>query len=363
MVVRAGHPPSSCDFVAYWATGQQFAHHLNPYDAAALIRLENAAGLGRVQPCYMRNPPWALPLTLPLGLLSAGRAVLPWSLLMLAILVVAVRITRTTLNLSGTGLEFLGYAFPPALLCVVMGQTSLFLLLGLVLFLRLHRTRPLAAGAALWLCTLKPHLFLPFGLVLLLWIVVTRSYRILLGTGIAGTLNVLLVQWRDPAVFRQYLHWAVSSGIEHQPVPCLGVLLRNWLDPAAPWLAFVPAGLACLWAVPYFWQRRDCWDWREHGSLLMLVSLVAAPYCFVFDQSLALPALLYGASRARSRWPIVLLAGLFIAMEIQPILAPQLLSPGWRQLSAGVTWLVWYVGVRLFDRAADGVEVPRAWAT
>lgn len=137
-----------------------------------MARLEHAAALRDGTPCYKRNPPWALPLTLPLGLVSERVGILPWSLLMLGLLLISVRLMWGMVGRPGTRLDLLGYAFPPALLCAVMGQTSLFLLLGLVLFLRLHRTRPFWAGAALWLCTLKPHLFLPFGIVLLIWIVV-----------------------------------------------------------------------------------------------------------------------------------------------------------------------------------------------
>ena len=50
------------------------------------------------------------------------------------------------------------------------------MLLGLVLFLRLHRSSPFLAGVSLWLCLLKPHLFVPFGIVLIVWAIVTRSY-------------------------------------------------------------------------------------------------------------------------------------------------------------------------------------------
>lgn len=38
------HLAGSRDFVVYWATGQQLAHHANPFDAAAMDRLEHAAG-------------------------------------------------------------------------------------------------------------------------------------------------------------------------------------------------------------------------------------------------------------------------------------------------------------------------------
>ena len=32
------------DFIAYWAAGQQLAHHANPYDSTEVLRIEHAAG-------------------------------------------------------------------------------------------------------------------------------------------------------------------------------------------------------------------------------------------------------------------------------------------------------------------------------
>jgi hypothetical protein len=346
VLAQKGGLPSSCDFASYWATGQQLAHHANPYDASVMGDLERTAGYTGQGSYYMRNPPWALPLVLPLGYVSARIAVLPWSLLMLGLLFLSVQLLQPVLGLSGWQLRLLGCAFPPALQCVVVGQTSLFVLLGLVLFLRLHRTRPVWAGAALWLCTLKPHLFLPFGLILLVWIILTRQYRILLGAVAAAAASCLAALWIDPAGFSQYWRWAHDSGISAQPVPCLGVLLRRLIDPGAQWLVFVPAILACAWALAYFWPRRASWDWIENGSLLMLVSIVAAPYCFLFDQSLALPAVLYAASRTSSRRMLAALAVLYLLVEIVPWFhfGPTAYFYSW--LWQAPAWLAWYVLAR-----------------
>ena len=76
--------PGYCDFVSYWATGQQLTHYANPYDGAALLQLERSAGMpSQFGVLYMRNPPWALPLAYPLGFLSARAAFLVWNLLLL----------------------------------------------------------------------------------------------------------------------------------------------------------------------------------------------------------------------------------------------------------------------------------------
>ena len=138
--------------------------------------------------------------------------------------------------------------------------------------------------------TLKPHLFLPFALVLLVWIVVSRSYRILAGGVAAFALGGLVTACIDPAAWSQYAYYMRTSVVTHEFTPCLGDLLRDSINPAAEWLAFVPAVLGCIWALAYFWPRRHTWDWLENGSLLMLVSLLVAPFGWIFDQSLAIPA-------------------------------------------------------------------------
>ena len=67
-----GKTAGTRDYVVYWATGQQFAHHANPYDHDQLIRLERSAGFPKENPAlFMRNPPWALPITLPLSFVGS----------------------------------------------------------------------------------------------------------------------------------------------------------------------------------------------------------------------------------------------------------------------------------------------------
>ena len=336
------HLAGSRDFVVYWATGQQLAHHANPFDAAAMDRLEHAAGFTGTGSYFMRNPPWSLPLALPLGFMSARVAALPWSLLMLGLLALSVRMLWTMFGRPRTHIEWLGYCFPPALICVIAGQTALFLLMGLTLFLRLHRTRPFWAGAALWLCTLKPHLFLPWAAVLLLWIVVERQWRIVAGAVAALAASCALTTIIDPAAWSQYLHWAHRSGISHEFMPCFSVLLRDTVNPAAHWLVFVLPAIGCVWALAYFWPRRHRWDWMEHGNLVMLVSILVAPYCWIWDHSLAIPALLYGAWQSPSRKVLAALAVLLIALELQPYVFQVGLNSK-LFLWPAVAWILWYV--------------------
>ena len=344
------------DYIVYWATGQQLAHHGNPYDGAALSRLERGAGFEGSESFYMRNTPWSLPLALPFGYVGAQEAALPWSLLLLGLLVVSVRLLRSLFGSAGGHLDWLGYCFPPALFCIILGQTSIFLLLGLALFLRLHKRHPFAAGAALWFCSLKPHLFLPFGVALLVWIVVSRSYRILYG-GIAGmAAGAIVTACIDPNFMAQYVYYMRTSVVTHEFTPCLGDVLRDSINPAAEWIAFTPSLLGCIWALAYFWPRRHTWDWFENGGLVMLASIFVAPFGWVFDQSLAIPAILFAVSRNPSRMPLSVLALLYILIEIQIISPFGLHSAAY--LWTAPAWLVWYLFARASANKAAAGSLP-----
>jgi hypothetical protein len=346
------HLSGGRDYVVYWSTGQQLVHHANPYDPVVMGQLERYAGYsGKPGSYYMRNPPWGLPLALPLGFVGPRLGALPWSLLMLAIMIYCVRTLWKMFGAPGTHLNWLGYCFPPALQCVVMGQTSLFLLLGLALFLRFCKTRPLAAGAALWLCTLKPHLFLPFGLVMLVWILLARQWRVLAGALTALAVSCGITEIIDPQAWAQYSQWVHTSGISNEFIPCLSVELRQLINPTASWLVLPLSVLGGIWALWYFWQHRHEWDWLEHGNPLMLVSILVAPYCWIYDQSIAMPAVMYAAWRSRSRTAVATLAVIYLGLEIQPFFVEGLHSHLY--LWPAPVWLAWYIYAR---RAGSSVS-------
>jgi hypothetical protein len=330
------------DFVVYWATGQQLAHHANPYETEAMGQRERGAGLDpRYGILYMRNPPWGLPITLPLGYLGVRVGAFLWSLTLLGFLLLSVRLIGDLHGQPRSLLNWLGYSFSPALMCVIVGQTSLFALLGLALFLRMQARRPFVAGMALWLCTLKPHLFLAFGLVLAIWIVMAKRYRVVLGLAVAMAASLGLTWLIAPAAWTEYAQMIRISGIEKEFIPCLGVALRFWVNPRLTFLQYLPSLLGCVWAVAWYWRRRGSWNWNLDGGLLLLVSVVCAPYCWLFDQALAIPALLYGAYITRSR---LLLAGLAlgsVAIEAALVLGVKLPSPLF--VWTAPAWLLWYL--------------------
>jgi hypothetical protein len=342
VVPFTGNIAGARDFVVYWATGQQLVHHANPYDPESMGRIERSAGLAAgYGVLYMRNPPWGLALALPLGFVGLRSGALLWSLVLIGCLAASVRILWLMHGRPRNQLHWLALSFAPALECLIVGQTSLFALLGLVLFLRLNGARPFLAGMSLWLCALKPHLFVPFGVVLLAWIVVSKSYKILAGALVAMAASCALTYLICPMAWAEYSQMVRASGIEKEFIPCLSVVLSLRFSPHTMLLQYLPAVLCCAWAMTYFWPRRHTWDWTKQGSLVMLASLFAAPYCWVFDQVLALPALLQGAYRTQSRKLLAILGFASVLIDIGLVCGIRFISPLY--LITAPAWLAWYL--------------------
>jgi hypothetical protein len=350
----AGNLAASRDFVSYWATGQQLVHHANPYDRDAVSALEHSAGLTEKAVLIMRNPPWALPFVYPLGFLGLRVAAILWTLLLLACFLISIRMVRELYGSIPNRIHWLGFAFTPAVICLTMGQTSLFTLLGLVLFLRFYSSRPFVAGAALWLCALKPHLFLPFAAAMVAWIVVSRRFKLFAGAAATLALSSAAAFLIYPTGWQDYARMMRSPAVENDFIPCLADAMRHWLRPQAAWLQYLPVALCCLWALVYFWRRRAAWDWLTCGSPLMLVSLLAAPYCWLYDQCLAIPALLEGAYATRSRNLLTVLALAILVMDIE-LCAVKITSPLY--LWTAPAWLVWYL---LASGRSDKASRPSA---
>jgi hypothetical protein len=199
-------------------------------------------------------------------------------------------------------------------------------------------------------------LFLPFGLVLLIWIFVSRQWRILAGALTAIAVSCVVTEIIDPLAWVQYAHWAHTSGIANEYIPCLSVELRELINPSAKWLVLPLSVLGGIWAVIYYWPRRHDWDWLEHGNVVMLVSILVAPYCWIYDQSLAMPALMYGAWRSSSRKVVAVLALLYIWLEIQPFYTPGLHSHWY--LWPAPAWLAWYLYARWEEKRATVPATP-----
>jgi hypothetical protein len=353
----AGHR----DFVEYWAAGQQLAHHANPYDRDALLLVERKADFPSGQPAMiMPNPPVALALVAPLGYLSPLRAELLWCSLLLAGLIASVWAMRRLHKRPASALDLLAYFFAPALCCLLTGQMSMLVLVGLAFFLLWNGPRPMLAGCALAFCALKPHLLLPFGIVLLAWIFQTRRYRLLAGAALALALAFAVALILDPHALADYRQMMALARVDRVAIPCLSNALRRAVAPDAMWLQYLPAVLGCIWAMVYYRRHRFHWDWTKHGSLLALVSLIVAPYSWFTDQVVVVPALLHALYTTRSRTlvSVLALASAIVQLSIFGGGTRMLHSP-WLLLTAPF-WLGWYLlATRSAQESFSSIDIPR----
>lgn len=330
------------DFIGYWVAGQQIVHEADPYNANQVLRLEESVGLGNLQIKITPSPPIGLALVLPLGFLGAKAGLVFWMLVELACLSLSLWAIWQLAGRPPSRLHLLGYLFAPALACFMAGQIGIFLLLGLSLFLLWRETRPFLAGAALLPMTLKPHLFLPVALVLLLWAILQHRSRIFVGLLAASAASFALVLTFDPHVWSQYSAMLHANLMQDRFAPTLSAYLRWDIAPAAVWLEYLPTVLATFWALGYFWTRRGRWNWLHHGLLVVLLGIVCAPYAWLTDEAVLLPAVLLGVYRARATGRSLLPIALFAVVALIELYANVRIT-SWYYTWTAPAWLAWFI--------------------
>ncbi|HEU5350989.1 MAG TPA: glycosyltransferase family 87 protein [Terracidiphilus sp.] len=348
------------DFIGYWATGQQLARHANPYDAAAMMRLEQAQGYTLPAPRITPSPPVAFLLLLPLGWMGAKWGLIAWLLVQMGCVGLSVWLLwrmfgRPDLKQESrpgsrpnsrpdSRLHFAGLLFAPVLACLEAGQIGIFFLLGMMVFLVFHEKRPAVAGAGLLLCALKPHLFLPFVLVLALWMLAHRvqGAKMLAGFLTFLALNTAVTLWFDPHVWTQYLAMMHGSGIENRLTPTLGEGLREIFGQRVVWLQWAPEVVGCVWAVTYFWRRRAHWSWLDEGLRVLLVGVVCTPYEWLTDEAVVLPAVVAGMFRAEARGRSLVPIAVAGTVALVELMAGVQIT-GWGYVWTPLAWLGWYV--------------------
>jgi hypothetical protein len=330
------------DFIEYWAAGQQLIHGANPYDGAVILQLERSAGFTQEHPQITYSPPMALFLFLPLGLVSANTGLVLWFLAMLASLAASVRMLWKLNGCPANSLHLLSYCFAPVMACIMAGQLGIFLLFCVVFFLYFYKLRPFLAGAVLLICALKPHLFLPFAIALLLWILGHKAYRILAGFFATLLIGCALLLYLDSHIWREYQRMMHATSVLHVWIPTLSVLFRTLINANAIWLEFLPEAGACVWVVWFYWTRKSSWDWMDQGLLVLLISAVCTPYGWFTDEAMLIPAVLAGIYRAdksgRSLLPFGFIAGVAM-LEVFAKLSVSSIYFLWTTPA----WLGWYL--------------------
>jgi hypothetical protein len=297
------------DFAEYWTAGQLNAAGRNPYSGANVREVQRGLGLDDTA-IMMWNPPWAISLMMPIGLLPFRTAYGVWVVVHLVLVIASAHLLWSGFG-GAPRLRWVAYllalTFTPTIFVIGSGQITAVVLFGLAGFLYFARNnRPFAAGACAALTAVKPHLLALFAVWLLLD--ATRSSfarRILLGGIVVGGLACIAPTVTNPEVWSQY--WEAThapSSADHHHIsdwkpPLVGWWLRQavpgqpfavqWLPLAAILLPFIAWQLLSKKQVS---ERLDSLPW------IVGVSLVAAPYgAWSFDLVLLLVPVLATAAR------------------------------------------------------------------
>jgi hypothetical protein len=297
----------TADILSFWAGARLFLQGDNPYDYQLLIN-EAALATGRPNPGVgdIWIPPWVFGAIWPFGLVSFDIIRPLWLIISILIFAICLKLFSLTTTdrskqpawvFSPPDLVFLSL-FYPFLLTIWLGQINPFIVIGLFLFLWLRcQNFPLAsiaAGVALSLLLIKPHLLFLVLLAVLVEGVVTRSLKVWLGVVIGFlTLNIPAFIFR-PEIWNAYYARPTLNHLLSWMTPTLSYLLAYSVGENTLLIRFLPLILAAvvLSLVAFRTVRA-----QNELSLDVLVSCVGWSLCvtlysWTYDFVLLLPVAL-----------------------------------------------------------------------
>jgi hypothetical protein len=137
-----------------------------------------------------------------------------------------------------------------------------------------------------------------------------------LGGGLlTGLLAIGVALLLNPHVLSQYYYTFTHQPPAQYRSPTLGMALRLLLGEEHFRLQFLAMIPGVVWLALYWKRNRDAWDWSEHLPMLLLASMVTAPYgAWLFDLVILLvPILQRAAAVRRDDWQLPL--GIFAALN------------------------------------------------
>jgi len=291
--------PGVRDFVEYWSASRLLLNGSNPYAPNELLKLQQTVGWPGATALIMWNPPWTFPLTLPFGLLSYSLGQFVWLMVQLLITLIC---TKLLANLYGRSsgpcrIEWgIALSFVPTIFVLVIGQISPMVLAGITGFLVFEsKGKRLAAGLALAVVAIKPHLLYLFWLALLFWLCREGHWRIMLGALMAFLIFALVPLYFDRNIYGQYFELYTLKGILQpfdQATPTLRNIFPLLLGRSERWLQGLPTLFGIAWLL-YYWRRhRTQWHWSEELPLVLLVSVTTSFFAWTYDYVVFIPALI-----------------------------------------------------------------------
>ena len=353
------------DFIEYWAAFQIAEAGGNPYSAPAMLAVEQAAGRIDPTPVMMWNPPWLLELLRPILAQTMRRSAAIWIsanivLATAACLLIAHGFRREALTAGDLIPAMIGSVVSfPAVLTIQLGQVSLLLLFGVaLLYWGLRRGHDIAAGLALMLLSVKPHLFVMVVALVAIVVIRDRRWRIV-ASAVAATGAIVLITWLRSASLLSWWVESLSGTPDGVPAavtwrtPNLPNVVRDlaahWTGNTPSWpLTVIPiAALVC--GAFWMWRRSHHRSLDELFPMVLCLSVITAPFGWTFDHVvLAVPQVIITmraftlVERTTQRWALV-----FMTLLCHVALVMQLALTGtdysalwWYPLAVLAIWML-----------------------
>ncbi len=288
----------SSDFLAYWSASHLVVSGGNPYDHKSLSDLEQSVDpqLGAQGEVFLNtwNPPWLLLLFVPFGLLPYHIAALLWvfcnTLIIGLAIILAWRICTGDNKSRWLLYVFLAcYIFGVTIAYLVIGQITALVLIGLLssIFL-IDREQDFLAGASLLLITIKPHIVYFFFLILLVWIIQNRRWKIIAGLAVAVAVPLIAYWIIDPGWIADYVSLLRSMPYSLIYTSTLGSFMSALFNIKI----FYFLGILLLLLIRPLLQVLKDEGWLTVLNISLLISLPLSPFGFTFDQIVLLPAII-----------------------------------------------------------------------
>jgi len=291
------------DLLQYWAGAKLLSEGKNPYSSSDLLSLQQEATNYPDLPILLWNPPFIFPFIIPLAFLSFKAATGVWFTLSVCLAALGVEVSMLPFRrrlkekrwvapiLICTALYY------PVLLTLHYGQSSHFLLLSLAGYLALtfregRLSDGFAAGLVLSVTLIKPHLLhLVYVFVLVDAMRFSRWRTVkgfVVGALVLGTVALLI----HPPAVTSYLR-TLSAPPIHWRTPTLGSWLQNLSGMHEPVVRLLPTLFAQFLLLTVLMRARGRTFTPSLVYLLIPISLLTAPYGWVYDQVLLLPSILW----------------------------------------------------------------------
>jgi len=175
------------------------------------------------------------------------------------------------------------------------GQSSMLLVIGATAaMIALANGQYNWAGAWLAICTLKPHLFLLPGIMLLYEMCRIARARSAIAGGALGLIAIAAVPFAiNASAFSQWLGLTTEVGLLDWQTSCVQTWIRLGFralgkdDPQ--WICWLFPTLAVAGATVFLIVRHPSIRWSIDFPPALALSLLCAPYHWSYDQSLTLP--------------------------------------------------------------------------